>query len=198
MNDHGLTPENLLRTLPEVLRNDENMMSIASSIAQALSARPEELLELMIYPRIDHLPDALLDILAQDFKVDWWDPDYTLAEKRQTLKDSWAVHRILGTKEAMKRAISAIFEDIDILEWFEYGGEPYRFKLRIHSRYEEMDPVKYQRVLDRVHYYKNLRSHLDGIVHPVEVSGAAALYCGAKTGCVHIKIKTEVPPYGME
>lgn len=60
---HALTAENLLRALPEVLRNDESMAALAASVAQVLAQRPEEIQRLAIYPRIDELPEELLDIL---------------------------------------------------------------------------------------------------------------------------------------
>ena len=175
---HGLTAENLLRTLPEVLRNDEKMAALAASIADVLAARPAEIEQLMIYSRIDELPEDLLDILAEDFKVDWWDGDYTLEEKRQTLKDSWRVHRMLGTKAAVETAISAIYPETQVSEWFEYGGEPYHFRLLIDSTYEGVDPAKHQRVLDRVEYYKNLRSVLDEVEY-YDAGGTAGQYVGA-------------------
>lgn len=68
-----------------------------------------------------------------DFKVDWWDGDYSLEEKRRTLKDSWRVHRMLGTKAAVETAISAIYPNSAVKEWFEYGGRPYYFKLEINA-----------------------------------------------------------------
>ena len=37
---------------------------------------------LRIYTRIDELPEWLLDILARDFAVDWYDRSYTLEEKK--------------------------------------------------------------------------------------------------------------------
>ena len=147
---HALTAENLLRALPEVLRNDESMAALAASVAQVLARRPEEIQRLAIYPRIDELPEELLDILAYDFKVDWWDADYTLEEKRRTLKDSWRVHRMLGTKAAVELAISAIYLNTKVSEWFEYGGEPYHFKLLIDVTQEDVDPVKHRRVMGRV------------------------------------------------
>lgn len=182
-SEHGLTAENLLRTLPEVLRNDKNMSALASAIADVLAARPAEIQQLMIYSRIDELPEDLLDILAEDFKVDWWDGDYTLEEKRQTLKDSWRVHRMLGTKAAVETAISAIYPETQVSEWFEYGGEPYHFRLLIDSTYEGVDPAKHQRVLDRVEYYKNLRSVLDEVEY-YDAGGTAGQYVGAAyLGC---------------
>ena len=181
--DHGLTPENLLRTLPEALQNDESMAALAQSIASVLSARPCEIQNLLIYSRIDQLPEALLDILAHDFKVDWWDVDYSLEEKRRTLKDSWRVHRMLGTKAAVETASSAIYPETKVIEWFEYDGEPYHFRLLIDSTYEKVDPLKHQRVLERVAYYKNLRSALDEIEY-YDAGGMATQYFGtAVTGC---------------
>lgn len=182
-NTHGLTAENLLRTLPEVLRNDRSMAALADSIADVLAARPAEIQQLMIYSRIGELPEDLLDILAYDFKVDWWDGDYTLEEKRQTLKDSWRVHRMLGTKAAVETAISAIYPETQVSEWFEYGGAPFHFRLLIDSTYEGVDPAKHQRVLDRVEYYKNLRSVLDEVEY-YDAGGTAAQYLGAAyLGC---------------
>ena len=125
---HGLTKENLVATLPVALQKDPSVVALAGTIAELLAWRPEEIDRLRIYPAIDRLDERLLDILAHDFKVDWWDADYSLEEKRRTLKDSWRVHKILGTKAAVERAISAIYPHTQVLEWFEYGGEPYHFR----------------------------------------------------------------------
>lgn len=158
-NAHGITKENLLASLPAVLANDENMAALAAAVAEVLSARVDEIGRVSIYAQIDKLPNELLDILAHDFKVDWWDANYTLEEKRQTLKDSWNVHRRLGTKAAVVMAISAIYPDTQVSEWWEYGGDPYHFKLLIDATYEDVDPARHQRVLDRVAFYKNLQLH---------------------------------------
>ncbi len=131
MNKHGLTKENLVVTLPPALRTDPSVVALAEALSELLAARPAEIERLRIYPAIDTLEEPLLDILARDFKVDWWDPEYSLEEKRRTLKDSWRVHRLLGTRAAVETAISAIYPHTQVLEWFEYGGEPYHFRLDI-------------------------------------------------------------------
>ncbi len=177
-NTHGLTTGNLLRTLPTVLQGDDNMVALATSIATILAGRADEIKALCIYSRIDELPEELLDILAKDFKVDWWDGDYTLEEKRQTLKDSWRVHRTLGTKAAVLAAISAIYPDTKVLEWWQYGGQPYHFRLLIDSTYESVDPEKHQRVMEKVNYYKPLRSVLDETEY-YDAGATATVYSGA-------------------
>lgn len=197
-NEHGITSENLLRTLPEVLAKDEEMLALATAIAGELALRPDQIKSLMIYSRIDELPEELLDILAHDFKVDWWDYNYTLDEKRRTLKDSWNVHRSLGTKGAVEKAISAIYPDTKVEEWFEYSGDPYHFKLLIDATYENVDPVKHQRVLDRIEYYKNLRSQLDGIEYVAVPSGYCTNYGAAAFAGMEIELSVEVAVYGLE
>ena len=170
---HGITKENLLASLPAVLANDDNMAALASAVAEVLAARVGEIERVSIYSQIDRLPNELLDILA----------NYTLEEKRRTLKDSWNVHRRLGTKAAVVLAISAIYPDTQVSEWWEYGGKPYHFKLLIDATYEDVDPVRHQRVIDRVAFYKNLRSVLDEVEY-YDAGGLATEYFGAACiGC---------------
>ena len=174
MNDHGLTKENLAGTLPPALRSDPFVVALSEALAELLAARPAEIDRLLIYPAIDTLDEPLLDILARDFKVDWWDPEYSLEEKRRTLKDSWRVHRLLGTRAAVETAISAIYPHTQVLEWFEYGGEPYHFRLDINITNDSIDSEKQRRVLERLNYYKSLRSHNDGVTYFVEAQPAIA------------------------
>ena len=197
MNNHGLTPENLLASLPQALQGDDSIVALAQAISSVLSDRIEEINHLRIYPAIDQLDEPLLDILAHDFKVDWWDADYTLEEKRRTLKDSWRVHKLMGTKAAVETAISAIYPNTKVLEWFEYGGEPYHFRLHINVSDDNIESDKQRRVLSRLDTYKNLRSHLDTINYRMTARPAAAdagtvcTHCGMRVG-VEIPIPSEV------
>lgn len=165
----GLTAENLLRTLPDALRHDENMYALAASVARVLCSRTGEMERLKIYNRIDRLPEPLLDILAHDFKVDWWNTEYTLEEKRRTLKDSWHVHRTLGTKYAVVTAISALCQRAVVQEWWEYGGAPYTFRLGIYVGDEQIAIEKHRQMLGKIQFYKNLRSVLDAIVYSMDI-----------------------------
>ena len=129
MSSRGLTRENLLETLPVALRLDRSVTALASAMAEMLAQRPEEIDRLRIYPDVFRLDEKLLDILAYDFKVDWWDSEYSLEEKRRVLRDNWNVHRTLGTKYAVETVLGDIFPGAWVEEWFEYGGSPYCFRL---------------------------------------------------------------------
>ncbi len=194
MNSHGLTPENLVATLPVALQKDPSAVALAEAVAELLAQRLEEIDQLRIYPSIDQLDEALLDILAYDFKVDWWDADYSLEEKRQTLKDSWRVHKLLGTKAAVETAISAIYPHTQVLEWFEYGGEPHHFRLDINITNDSIDSGKQRRVLERLNFYKSLRSHNDGVTYFVEASPAIAKAVASVPGLEEtVRIPLDIP-----
>ena len=191
MNDtHALTVKNLLATLPKALRDDEQIYALATVAAEHLVARQEEIDTIRIYAQIDTLPEELLDILAYDFKVDWWDHRYTLEQKRQTLKDSFLVHRRLGTKYAVETALSAIYPNSTIQEWFEYGGEPYTFRLLVNTSGQKIWPELHARAIELVNYYKNLRSHLRGVIYTVESEEDAVLRVGGRFSTV---VKLVIP-----
>lgn len=163
MNSSGLTKENLLRSLPVSLSGDPKMTALAEAVAGVLAKRLEEIGRTSVYPHIDRLDEGLLDILARDFKVDWWDSDYTLEEKRRTLMTSWQVHKALGTKGAVVKAITSIYQQALVEEWFEYGGEPYHFRLTVRLSENGWDYGKHLQLIEKLQYYKNLRSHRDAI-----------------------------------
>lgn len=167
---NGITAQNLLRALPEVLRRDENMNALAEAIAEQLVPCVADTDNPRIFPRIDELSETLLDILAWDFKVDWWDYSYSLQEKRNTLRRSWYVHKHMGTPSAVEAALSAIYPNSKVEEWYVYGGEPYHFRLLIPVDAATLDAEKHAKVLSLVSFYKNLRSVLDS----VEYSGSTS------------------------
>ena len=140
------TAEEFLRALPPVLRNDRRMMALGQVVAEELSDRMSEIEKAAIYPRIDELDEALLDILAYDFKVDWYGYDYPLETKRALLKSSFYIHRHLGTKGAVEAAIQSMYPKSIVEEWFDYveGGNPYTFRRadKQHRPFEGGKPVQ--------------------------------------------------------
>lgn len=193
MSNHGLTPENILRALPDVLRNDDNLYALAEAVVAAMEPVTAETDLPRIYARIDDLPEPLLDILAYDFKVDWWDYDYTIEQKRQTLKDSWMVHKHLGTPWAVETAISAFYPGTKVSQWFDYDGKPYTFRLHIDVSDRIIDTERQNRVLELVNFYKNLRSRLDQVEYTATANKPATVFVGGLFGAVVTIGIPEVP-----
>lgn len=127
---NGITAEAVLAALPEVLRSDVSTQGLASAIAAELEEAACKTNLATIYANIDTMDEALLDILAKDFKVDWWRPNATIEEKRYALKSSWYVHRHLGTPASIRAAIADFLGSGKLEEWYEYNGQPHHFRIK--------------------------------------------------------------------
>lgn len=191
MNSHGITTENLLRALPVALQGDASVSAIAEVAADLLANRLSEIDLLRIYADIDRLPEELLDLLAYDFKIDWWDGDYSLEQKRRVFRDSFLVHRRLGTRWAVETALDNVFPGATVQEWFEYGGEPYRFRVNLPVSADGLTEEQQRRAVSRVWYYKNLRSHMDDITLSCE-STAGTCSAAYTSAVVHTEVWPQI------
>lgn len=171
MNNNDLYSADFTHSLPPVLKNDPDMLALAQTVAEQLRITAGEIRKNIIYARIDELDEQTLDILAYDLHVDWYDYSYPVEVKRQTIKDSVKVHRKLGTKYAVETALGAVFPGAKVEEWFEYGGKPYFFRIAADVPEAGVSAEQQRRILEKVHFYKNLRSHLDSIEFQTESTG---------------------------
>jgi len=166
------------------------MIALAQAVAEQLQATAGMIEKNIIYARIDELDEQTLDILAYDLHVDWYDYSYPIEVKRATIKDSVKVHRRLGTKYAVETALGAVFPGTKVQEWFEYGGAPYTFRVIIGATSAGVSADQQEAVLERVRFYKNLRSHLEGLSYLIDKT--APVYVG---GFHAMGVQLEVYPY---
>lgn len=83
----------------------------------------------LILPNINELSEEVLDELAWELHVDWYDATAPIEIKRNLIKNSDKVHMTLGTPYAVEQVVEDYFGDGYMQEWFEYGGEPYHFNI---------------------------------------------------------------------
>lgn len=183
-----LTAENLLSAFP--IKDDERITVCASVIAQEFMELYEDNDILAIYARIDELDEPLLDILAYDFKIDWWNKSFSLDEKRETMKACWRVRRKLGVPGAINLSLSAFYNNAEVKEWWEYGGNPFYYKLHIDSGEVLPDADKLEQAVAGAKYYKNTRSILQGV--EVDVKKKFKTYIGMALQ-VGVSVRMKVP-----
>lgn len=171
MNDalYQISADNILKRFPLALRQDPAMEAFARIAAKELEIRIPETDLPRIYNRIDELPEEILDVLATDLKVDWYNFNYGLEAKRALIKSSPYVHRFLGTPESVNRMLSSVFPGSYVEEWFDYGGEPHHFQVVIETR-DAKEPADEEEIMRAVRMVKRLSSHLDGIVFQCGIS----------------------------
>lgn len=77
----------------------------------------------------DTFPEHILDIVAFEEHVDFYDPTLTIEQKRELIDRSYFFHRKKGTPAAVEQLIEIVFGEGQVVEWFEYDGVPGYFKV---------------------------------------------------------------------
>ena len=194
---HALNAENFMLSLPSVLAEDEELSALARTAAEQFYALIRNAESASVLIDIDNLPEAVLDILARDFRVDWYDSNASMEQKRRLIKTALDVHRHKGTKAAVETAVSAIVPGATVQEWFEYGGNPFCFRLRIPTDGRDLDEVSRKKLLSSVQYYKNARSRLDSVEYALDPDAIppAPLRIAPITGDVYIRLTIPAPTF---
>ena len=193
MNNSDIYSVDFTRSLPPTLKDDPEINALGRAIAEQLQITARQIRQNIIYARIDELDEQTLDILAYDLHVDWYDHSYPIEVKRQTIKDSVKIGKPLGTKYAVETALGAVFPGTRVEEWFEYDGDPYTFRVIINATENGVTAAQQAAVLERVIFYKNLRSHLEAVRFKVEKKTAVHV-----VGYHSIGTRLEVWPYLAE
>lgn len=141
-----------------------------------------------IYTALDTCPEMVLDALAVSWKVDWYDTTYPVEIKRSIIKNSMAVRRYMGTAWSAKKALGDVWPDSDIEEWFDYGGEPGRFRV-VCNVTDPTVTAQVETIENNVMLYKRESAHLDSIGFMVRH--------GIQIGTVYEAYKYDVPRCGM-
>lgn len=153
----------LIDILPDNLLADTKVYAAAKAVDDELQRVTVAAWESLQLPRLDELPEAVLDLLAWQWHVDFYEPMGLDAEtKRELIRQAIAWHRMKGTPAAVEKAVTAIYGNAKVVENWEYGGKPYYFKVETESVID--GGKKITEVIKTINQSKNIRSTLDGVV----------------------------------
>lgn len=147
-------------SLPSSL-NKPTLQEIAKVIDEALHKLDRNVFRILIYPEIEGLPGDIVDFLAVQLHVDFYDYALPLAKRRVLVKNSIRWHMKKGTKAVVEEVIRAIFNSGIVEEWFEYGGRPYYFRCNLLNPDTPLTKEQIQQCLRAIDTVKNVRSWLD-------------------------------------
>lgn len=148
---------NLIKLFPNSLQHDEFVIALIEAFEIQIKELYEEFLSLVT----DDLPDILVDYLAFEKHVDFYDDTLPIEIKRTLVKESIHMHRIKGTKAAIELLIQTVFGDGQVEEWFDYDGTPYTF--RVLTSNSSATTEKAVEFIKSVNSVKNRRSHLERV-----------------------------------
>lgn len=132
--------------------------------------------KLLVY-LIDLVEPQALPHLADQFHVmglEGWNAALTDESRRTLIKSAIELHRYKGTPYAVRLAIEQMGLSGRPVEWFDYGGNPFHFKISakipVGRAFTDAD---WQTLLDRIEDAKNVRSRLEGVTLSAETSGTS-------------------------
>lgn len=150
------------KMLPLFMREDKNFKAICRALEGEFKLLYEQTNLIKLYANIDNLPEEILDELAWQFNAIEYNKSYSIDVKRELIKTCLSTHHRRGTVAAVEEIAAKIFGNATVSEWFEYGGEPFHFKVYTAnvSTSDEMI-TEFNRVIKQT---QNIRSHLEEVI----------------------------------
>lgn len=142
-----------IKNLPEV-----------RSISYAVSNMNKKLInfskKIALYNSIDTLDECILDILAVELRTQYYDESLDIKVKRKLIKNTLGWYMKAGTPSAVEELVEAVFGTGEVEEWFDFGGDPYTFRVTTNA---ELNPEGIEKFFKMINKVKNTRSHMDGL-----------------------------------
>lgn len=156
--------ENLLKLTPKLAKDKyEDVLKVCEYLIQKYLVN--QLKKLVHFDRIDEMEEFELDLLSKELHIDYYDPKYTLEEKRKVCKDSIQIHMKKGTVGAIKTICDNFYKKSRIIQWYEEGLQPGYFKIEIPE--DQLKGKEYTQIYDfvkAIDNYKKASQILEAIV----------------------------------
>lgn len=174
-----LSEISLYDLLPPNLQDDPAMAAAAKSLDTVLRNISELIKNLDTFGRSEEWTDEETDAFAWEFRPPYYDPDLPLEQRRQLVWKAIPFHRRKGTPSAVEELITILFGQGAVQEWWEYGGDPYHF--RVVTNNADVTTTRAQEFFRAVDAVKRLSAVLDSVT--ITQAETLSLYYG---GYIHI------------
>ena len=149
----------LLRGTP--FEDDPETVCLSYALKKGIQSIIDAASQSQVTAMVDLLPEHILDVLAVEMGIAWYEPDSDIDVKRNLIKSATNVHMIIGTKEAIQQVVRDYYGDSEVLDWYEYGGSPGHFKVNVLT--EEMHITVPERFIEVLKKIKRQSAIMDGI-----------------------------------
>lgn len=144
--------------VPEFLRDDKNGYAIAKAIEAGLAyflecaqAGVDCLMDM------EKAPEWRLDEMAWELGC-LYDYQADVKAKRRWIQDAMPLFSSYGTPQAIYNFLKGYFDNVELEEFWEYGGEPYHFRVIVSGDWSEKNAAWTRKAIETA---KNMRSVLD-------------------------------------
>lgn len=146
--------------MPGHLTNNAEIRALSFALQQACRLLYNYSQRVYIYSNLDIQPEEIVDILAQELRTQYYSSALDIQTKRNLVKNTLVWHMHAGTPAAVEELVRTVFGKGEVEEWFQYGGQPYNFKIITDTIITNDIIQKFGNLIKKV---KNTRSHLEAI-----------------------------------
>lgn len=125
----SLRDAQITQGLPRILAKEPWAQAMAYAVNRQMARMMTYAEGTKVLASIDLMPDIVLDILAKELRLPYYDPAFDITVKRELVKGALQYWATAGTVGSLTNILTNIFGDAEIEEWFEYGGEPGYFRI---------------------------------------------------------------------
>jgi phage tail P2-like protein len=165
----NLSNVSILNLMPQNLAADKNIKMMAEAFDEVLRDIIKNIPDVEIIPNLilnRIVNETLIDLLAWQFHVDFYDPGLPIEIKRELVLKSLDWHFRKGTPSVVEEIVSTVFMKAKVQEWYEYGGRPYRFRIAIEDQITDGEAM--QKFVRAINSVKNTRSFLEKLTYLVD------------------------------
>lgn len=165
----------LTDALPQIIAKEP----WAQALAYAVNIQIGRLLDyangVMVSANVDAMPDAVLDILAVELRIPYYNRDYATPVKRELIKGAIQYWATAGTVGSLTKILEDIFGDAEIEDWYTYNSSPGYFRILTNNPNVTGDTLKqFEETAKNV---KRLSAWLDYVIVDIGIP-AMNLYQG--------------------
>ncbi len=153
-----------LDILPDALRKDKKVIAASYAMNHTAKMILRMIDKSSVYALVDVLPEELVDLMALEFRAQYYDINAALEEKRGAVKKALLWYRKAGTTSVVMELCEFLYGKSNVWEWFDYNGRPYTFKLEMLEENRPIDTVGINNFILAVKKVKNTRSLLEALI----------------------------------
>lgn len=120
------------------------------------------------------------DYMALCIPAPYYLSEYTDEQKLNLLKSAMATNTYSGTMQAVEEILQSVYDIGSFVPWYEYGGEPYHFKIQVDVSLDHANLHTFTSMLKKV---KAARSLIDAI--EIKREATATAYTGGTLRTVY-------------
>lgn len=103
-----------------------------------------------IYSTMSMQSDDVLNLMAAEFRTLYYEESLSHAEKVDLIQNSLKWYAYAGKPLAVREMGEKIFGICEVLEAWQYGGDPFMFKISVNTEYTQDILSRFTQIMERV------------------------------------------------